>query len=57
MTALPGRRDAHLFVDLLAQLATERDRVVPLPEPFVAAAKGKGNSVLARACRRVPRPT
>lgn len=54
LPALPGRRDAHLFVDVLAQLAVDAGRRITLPEPFVAAAAAKGTSVLQRACRRVP---
>ena len=56
LPALAGRRDAHLFIDLLAQLATERDQVVTLPDVFAAAAAGTSRSQLAQACRRVPRP-
>jgi hypothetical protein len=55
VAAFEGRRDAHTFIDLLAQLATERGQVVPLPEVFVAAAAGTSRSQLAQACRRVPR--
>jgi hypothetical protein len=55
LPALPGRRDAHLFVDLLAQLAVDAGRGITLPDPFMAAAAAKGTSVLQRACRRVPR--
>jgi hypothetical protein len=54
LPALPGRRDAHQFVDLLAQLAIERSRTVTLPEPLVAIARSKQSSMLAKACRRVP---
>ena len=38
VAAVAGRRDAHMFIDLLAQLAIERDRVVTLPGAFAAAA-------------------
>lgn len=38
LPALPGRRDAHLFVNLLAQLAVEQGRAVSLPEAFRQAA-------------------
>ncbi len=55
LPALPGRRDAHLFVDLLAQLAVDTGRRIELPAPLVAAVEAKGSSVLQRACRRVPR--
>jgi hypothetical protein len=56
LAAFDGRRDAHMFIDLMAQLATERGQVVPLPEVFVAAAASTSKSQLAQACRRVPRP-
>ncbi|MGY2127372.1 DUF6493 family protein [Blastococcus sp. SYSU DS0617] len=56
VAALEGRRDAHMFVDLLAQLATERGQEVRLPEVFEVAAAGSSRSQLAQACRRVPRP-
>lgn len=56
VAAFEGRRDAHTFIDLLAQLATERGQEVTLPEVFVAAAASSSRSQLAQACRRVPRP-
>jgi hypothetical protein len=56
VAAFEGRRDAHTFIDLMAQLATERGQVVTLPEVFVAAAASSSRSQLAQACRRVPRP-
>jgi hypothetical protein len=54
LPVLPGRRDAHQYVDLLAQLAVEQGRSVQLPPPFIQAATAKGTSMLAKACRRVP---
>lgn len=56
LPALDGRRDAHQFIDLLAQLAIQLGRTVALPEPFAAIAESKKSSMLAQACRRVPRP-
>ena len=56
LPALAGRREAHQFVDLLAQLAIERGRTVALPEPFAGTATGRSTSLLAQACRRVPQP-
>jgi type II secretory pathway component PulF len=56
LAAFQGRRDAHAFIDLMAQLATERSRGVTLPEAFAAAAASTSKSQLAQACRRVPRP-
>jgi hypothetical protein len=56
LPALAGRREAHAFVDLLTQLAIERGRSVALPEPFAGTAAGRGTSLLAQACRRVPQP-
>lgn len=56
VAAFEGRRDAHTFIDLLAQLATERGQEVTLPEVFVAAAASSSRSQLAQACRRVPQP-
>ena len=43
-----------MFIDLVAQLATERGQMVTLPEVFVAAAASSSKSQLAQACRRVP---
>lgn len=54
LPTLPGRRAAHLFVDLLAQLATRTGRSVALPGEFAALRTGRSNSALAAACRRVP---
>lgn len=54
MPAFVGRRDAHLFVDLAAQLAIQQGRRIALPEFFLALARGKQGSMLAKACRRVP---
>lgn len=54
LPALPGRRDAHSFVDLLARLAVEQKRTVRLPTAFVDAARSRAGSMLARACQRVP---
>lgn len=56
VAAFEGRRDAHLFIDLLAQLALDRNRTVDLPEVFSALAAGGSRTQLARACRRVPQP-
>jgi hypothetical protein len=55
VAAFEGRRDAHTFIDLMAQLATERGQVVTLPEFFAATAASISKSQLAQACRRVPR--
>ena len=55
MPTLPGRRDAHQFVELTAELATGQQREIALPEEFERLAKGRASSVLAAACRRVPR--
>jgi hypothetical protein len=54
LPALEGRRDAHQFVDLLAQLAIQEGRAVSLPESFGRLAASKQTSMLAKACRRVP---
>lgn len=56
LPGLSGRRDAHLFIDLLAQLAIQQDRTVSLPQPFADLASSKQSSMLAKACRRVPQP-
>ena len=56
LPTLAGRRDAHQFIDLLAQLATQHGRNVALPQPFADLASGKRTSMLAKACRRVPQP-
>jgi hypothetical protein len=56
MPGLPGRRDAHHFVDLVAQLATRTARTVDLPPEFMSLRLGKSNSSLASACKRVPVP-
>lgn len=56
VAAFEGRRDAHTFIDLMAQLATERRQGVALPEVFMVAAAGSSKSQLAQACRRVPQP-
>ena len=54
LDAVADRRDAHLFVDLLAQLATRRGRSVRLPDAFTKALAAR--TALGRACRRVPTP-
>ena len=56
LPAIEGRRDAHLYVDLLADAAIASGRTVRLPESFVEAARSKAKTQLARACRRVPQP-
>lgn len=55
VAALPdvaGRRDAHLWVDAVAEVATARGRTPTLPDALLA--RGRGSSALARAVRRVP---
>jgi hypothetical protein len=54
LPVLPSRREAHIFVDLTAQLATRLRRTVTLPPEFVELAAGKSKTGLAAACRRVP---
>jgi hypothetical protein len=54
--AVVGRRDAHLFVDLLARLAVAAGRTVRLPDALAAVAQGTARSQLALAARRVPQP-
>lgn len=54
LPVLPSRREAHVFVDLTAQLATRLRRTVTLPPEFVELAAGKSKTGLAAACRRVP---
>jgi hypothetical protein len=54
MPGLPGRRDALLFVDLGAQIATRAGQLLALPEEFLLLRNGKSTSGLAAACRRVP---
>lgn len=54
LPALPGRRDAHAFVDLLATVAVDNAATVALPEELAALARGRSSSALAAACRRVP---
>jgi hypothetical protein len=56
LPSLPGRRDAHLFADLTAQLAVELGRTVALPAALADLARGRSSSALARALRRVPPP-
>lgn len=56
LPSMGGRRDAHQFIDLLAQVAVEQRRTVTLPEPFADLARTKQSSMLAKACRRVPQP-
>jgi hypothetical protein len=51
---LPGRRDAHQFIELTAELATEQRCEIVLPAEFERLARGSSSSVLAAACRRVP---
>ena len=54
LPALPGRRDAHLFVDLTAQLATRQGRTITLPDAFTRLRKGTSSSGLAAAVQRLP---
>ncbi|MDQ5839918.1 MAG: hypothetical protein M3537_01925, partial [Chloroflexota bacterium] len=54
MPVLPGRNEAHVFVDLAAQLATRTGRSVRLPDEFLALRAGRSSSAVAAACRRVP---
>lgn len=56
LPSLAGRRDAHQFIDLLAQLAIKQGRTVTLPQGFADIASSRQNSMLAKACRRVPQP-
>lgn len=53
LDAVPGRRDAHRWVELVADLSAELDRPVRLPAPLRELAVGRDTSVLSRACRRV----
>lgn len=57
LDAIPGRRDAHLFVDLLARLAVAAGRTVRLPDALAAVARSTARSQLALAARRVPQPS
>ena len=57
LPGMPGRRDAHAFVDLVAQVATKLGRTIDLPEEFERLRAGRSGSVLAAACRRVPART
>ncbi|HVF04747.1 MAG TPA: DUF6493 family protein [Frankiaceae bacterium] len=54
LPALPGRRDAAAFVEVLAEVAAATGERVTLPEEFAKLAAGRATSVLAAACRRVP---
>lgn len=53
LEALPGRRDAYRWIELLADLTTDLDAHAALPQPFSELARGTDRSALARACRRV----
>ena len=53
LAALPGRRDAHRWIELAADLTNDLGREVDLPGPFRDLAAGSARSVLAKACRRV----
>lgn len=53
---LPGRRDAHQFIELTAELAAKQEREIVLPAAFEQLARSGSSSVLAAACRRVPMP-
>lgn len=55
LPSAPGRRDTHLFVDLLATAARRVGIQVRLPDELAALASGKATTSLAKACRRVPR--
>ena len=57
LPALPGRRDAYQFIDLLAGLALAVGETVTLPPELAEVAASKSTASLAKACRRVPRPT
>lgn len=54
MPVLPGRRDAHVFVDLDAQLASGTRRTILLPDEVLVLRAGRSSSAIAAACRRVP---
>jgi hypothetical protein len=56
LEAFAGRRDAHQFVDLLADAAVATRRSVRLPGLLSEVACGSARTQLARACRRVPQP-
>lgn len=51
LDAVPERREAHRWVELLADLSVRLERPVRLPAALAACASG--SSALARACRRV----
>ena len=53
LEALPGRRDANRWIELVADLSVRLDRPVALPRAFSDLALGTDKSVLAQACRRV----
>lgn len=53
LPALPGRREAHRLVELTADLAVAAGRPVPLPDEFIALARGRRATLLAEACRRI----
>jgi hypothetical protein len=53
LESLPGRRDAHRWVELVADLSNELDRPIALPPAFRDLARSADRSVLAAACRRV----
>jgi hypothetical protein len=54
LPVLPGRSDGHLYVDIVAELASALGRAVVLPGALRELAGGRSSSALARACRRVP---
>jgi hypothetical protein len=56
LPAFEGRRDAHLYVELLADAALAGRRTVRLSDALAEAARGSARTQLARACRRVPQP-
>ena len=53
LECVPGRRDAHRWIEVLADLTHELQRPVRLPAPLQALVQGPARSVVARACRRV----
>ena len=54
--AVAGRREAHRWIDLLADLSRRLSLPVALPPTLRALATGGESTALARACRRVPTP-
>lgn len=54
--AVAGRREAHRWIDLLAELSRRLSLPVALPPSLRVLAAGSESTALARACRRVPTP-